>query len=170
MNTRIISITLIFTFLVIGGMVYLSTLEGSTEHPIEELEKLATCLTDNGAKFYGAYWCGHCQSQKRMFGTAVDLLPYIECSTDDPQVQNPICEEAMITSYPTWEFADGGLLLGEVPLAQLANRAECTFMGVEPTIEEDEDEVPTQTDATEMEEEVAPADEIELDVTASDEV
>ena len=137
MNGKTISITLGITIVVIVGMMFLSTIENSTEHPIEELESLATCLTDNGAIFYGAYWCAHCQAQKKMFGSASELLPYIECSTDDPQKQNPVCEEAMIQSYPTWEFADGGLLLGEVPLQQLAQRAECTFMGVEPVIEEE---------------------------------
>ena len=120
MSTKAITITLVVTFLVIGGMVFLSTLETKTEFSQDELDSLAMCLTENNAKFYGAYWCAHCQAQKRMFGSAVEFLPYIECATDNPQVQNPICVDAAITSYPTWEFEDGGLLLGEVPLPQLA--------------------------------------------------
>jgi thiol-disulfide isomerase/thioredoxin len=29
-------------------------------------DEFAKCLTDNGAKFYGAFWCPHCQAQKKM--------------------------------------------------------------------------------------------------------
>ncbi len=41
----------------------------------------ATCIKDSGAKFYGAFWCSHCQEQKAMFGKSSKLLPYVECST-----------------------------------------------------------------------------------------
>lgn len=86
---------------------------------------LAQCLTDAGAVFYGAFWCPHCQAQKRLFGDAADLLPYVECSTPDGEGQLPICAEAEIKSYPTWVFADGTRLSGEVPLATLAEKTNC---------------------------------------------
>lgn len=37
-------------------------------------------LKEAGAKFYGAFWCSHCQDQKVAFGKEAQMdLPYIEC-------------------------------------------------------------------------------------------
>lgn len=90
-----------------------------------KLDTFAQCLADKGATFYGAFWCPHCQAQKRMFGSSSKLLPYVECSTPDGQGQLPICTEKEVQQYPTWDFADGSRLTGEVPLAQLAEKTEC---------------------------------------------
>lgn len=90
-------------------------------------DTFATCLGDKGAKFYGAYWCPHCAAQKKLFGTSVKLLPYVECSTPDASGQTQICIDKKIASYPTWEFADGSRLTGEIPLAQLAEKTSCTL-------------------------------------------
>jgi hypothetical protein len=39
---------------------------------------LAQHLLASGAKFYGAYWCSHCQKQKSLFGaTAAANLPNV---------------------------------------------------------------------------------------------
>ncbi len=88
-------------------------------------DALAQCLQDSGAKFYGAFWCPHCQNQKKMFGKSQKLLPYVECSTPNGQGQKQVCTDAGIMSYPTWEFADGSRLNGEIPLATLAEKAQC---------------------------------------------
>ena len=42
-------------------------------------DAFATCLKDEGAVFYGAFWCTHCQATKKMFGASQKLLPYVEC-------------------------------------------------------------------------------------------
>ena len=60
------------------------------------------CLIDNGAIFYGAEWCNHCQSQKEMLGrNVVKVLynneGYVEC----PENQK-LCESKGVTGYPTW--------------------------------------------------------------------
>lgn len=91
------------------------------------LDSFAQCLTDKEAIFYGAFWCPHCQAQKRMFGNSVKLLSYVECSTPDGQNQLQICVDKEIKQYPTWEFADGSRLTGEVPLTQLAEKTGCTL-------------------------------------------
>jgi hypothetical protein len=90
-------------------------------------DEFATCLKDKGAVFYGAFWCSHCRAQKKMFGSSAKLLPYVECSTPDAKGQTPLCIEKKIASYPTWEFADGSRLNGEIPLAQLAEKTSCTL-------------------------------------------
>ncbi len=90
-----------------------------------KLDTFATCIKDSGAKFYGAFWCPHCQAQKAMFGKSKNLLPYVECSTADGKGQLQVCEDAGVTSYPTWEFADGSRASGEQQLATLAEKTSC---------------------------------------------
>ncbi|OHA83697.1 MAG: hypothetical protein A2408_00310 [Candidatus Yonathbacteria bacterium RIFOXYC1_FULL_52_10] len=92
-----------------------------------KLDTFAQCVTDSSAKFYGAFWCPHCQAQKKMFGKSAKLLPYIECSTPDSKGQLAVCKENNVTGYPTWEFADGSRLSGEVSLETLAEKTSCTL-------------------------------------------
>ena len=82
---------------------------------------LAEYLTEEGALFYGASWCPHCQEQKRLFGASASRLPYIECSPAGPNTpQAPSCNRASVRSYPTWVI-NGRTIAGEVlSLAQLA--------------------------------------------------
>jgi thiol-disulfide isomerase/thioredoxin len=104
----------------VGGSLFLSTQPG-------KLDSFAQCLKDKGATFYGAFWCPHCQNTKRMFGRSAKLLPYVECSTPDGKGQIQICADKKIESYPTWVFADGSRLNGEVTLQQLAEKTSCTL-------------------------------------------
>lgn len=95
-------------------------------HRPGKLDTFAQCITDSGAKFYGAYWCPHCQAQKNAFGKSAKLLPYIECSTPDGKGQLDVCKQAGVTGYPTWIFADGTQASGEVPLKNLAEKTNCS--------------------------------------------
>lgn len=90
----------------------------------------AQCLKDKGVVFYGAFWCPHCNAQKALFGDAVSLLPYVECSTADGNAQTPVCIAKKIQGYPTWEFADGSRLSGEQTFAQLAEKSQCALPAV----------------------------------------
>lgn len=103
-----------------GGSAYLKNRPSG-------LEDFAVCLGEKGATFYGTFWCSHCQNQKKLFGSAEKLLPYVECSTPDGRSRLPICEENNVESYPTWEFADGSRLSGEIPLATLAEKTGCVL-------------------------------------------
>ncbi len=84
------------------------------------------CLTEKDARMFGAYWCPHCQKQKSLFGGAARELKYIECSLPGGQEQTEICKRAGIESYPTWEFASGKRLMGELSFDQLAAETGCT--------------------------------------------
>ena len=84
-------------------------------------DAFASCIAESGTEFYGAFWCPHCQAQKKAFGSSQKLLPYIECSTPDGQGQLEICTEKGIEGYPTWIFPDGERLSGEVELDILSN-------------------------------------------------
>lgn len=99
-----------------------------TQAPIVQKNKyddFATCLKDNGAKFYGAFWCPHCQSQKTLFGKSASLLPYVECSTPNAQSQTQVCIDKKIMSYPTWEFSDGSVINGELDFQTLSQKTNC---------------------------------------------
>ena len=94
-----------------------------------EYDTLAKCIKDSGTTFYGAFWCPHCQAQKKDFGSSEQYLPYVECSTPDAQGQTQICTDKKIESYPTWVFPDGSHLTGEIPLATLAAKTSCPLPG-----------------------------------------
>lgn len=87
----------------------------------------AQCLKESGTTFFGAFWCPHCQAQKKLFGDASELLPYVECSTADGKSQLAVCKEAGVSSYPTWEFPDKTRQTGEVPLAILSEKTGCAL-------------------------------------------
>lgn len=97
-------------------------------------DKFAACLEDQGAVFYGAFWCPHCKDQKDMFGDSEDVLPYVECDAKgkDPQVE--LCREKGITSYPTWHFADGSVLTGARSLEELSEKTSCPLPGEERSV------------------------------------
>ena len=117
----------IFTIgLLILGTIVSVLLQSDNRSPEPgKYDAFATCLKDKGAVFYGAFWCAHCQSQKKLFGSSQKLLPYVECSSADGQGQTQECIDKKITSYPTWEFVDGSRLNGEIPLQQLADKTSC---------------------------------------------
>lgn len=75
---------------------------------------------------YGAYWCSHCENQKAMFGKqAVRELTYVECDPRGADAKPELCRQKKITGTPTWEFADGSRIEGEVPLEALAQKTGC---------------------------------------------
>lgn len=92
-----------------------------------QYDSFAQCLTRSGAKMYGAYWCSHCQNQKKLFGSAWQYINYIECSLPGGSGQTKTCEEAKIDGYPTWEMGNGERLSGEISLSELASKSNCKF-------------------------------------------
>ena len=115
---------LIIILLAIGGVIGFGVYATSRPAP---LDGFAQCLKDKGATFYGAFWCPHCQNQKKLFGRSERLLPYVECSTPDGRGQLPRCDDKKVASYPTWDFADGSRETGEIPLKTLAEKTSCAL-------------------------------------------
>lgn len=89
-------------------------------------DEFAKCLTTNGVKMYGAFWCSHCQAQKKMFGNSWQYVNYIECSNPDG-TQTQECKLAGITAYPTWELGDGTRVSGELTFAELSAKSGCSL-------------------------------------------
>ncbi|MFH1133745.1 MAG: hypothetical protein V1735_04590 [Nanoarchaeota archaeon] len=114
----------IIAFLVVaGGVMALSLVLQPEEPEPVSLDDFAKCLTEKGAKMYGAYWCGHCQNQKTAFGESWQYVTYIECGRGE----NPACDDAGIEGYPTWIFADGSRQSGELTFPQLAAKTGCAY-------------------------------------------
>jgi len=92
----------------IGGIIVIAFIvwivaAGSNSGPAP-LDAFASCLTEKGATYYGAFWCPNCQKQNAMFGKSKKLVNYVECSTPDSKGQLQVCIDAGITNYPTWDF------------------------------------------------------------------
>lgn len=122
-STRLILIVVAIV-VVLTGIIWAAIAQSNRP---DKLDGFASCLEEKGAKFYGAFWCAHCQNQKKMFGRSARLLPYIECSQPSGNGQLSVCIDNKIESYPTWEFADGERLTGEVPLSTLAEKTQCAL-------------------------------------------
>ncbi len=88
---------------------------------------LAQCLTKKKVFLYGTFWAPTVQTQKAMFGAASSSLPYVECSTADAH-QTPICLQKKITSYPTWEFPGGKMVVGQQTLDGLSVQSGCAIV------------------------------------------
>jgi len=81
---------------------------------------LAKYLTSKGDVFYGAYWCPHCQDQKKLFGEeAMKYVPYVECDPKGTNPQPDKCTAANVQSYPTW-IINGQATTGTKTFSELA--------------------------------------------------
>ena len=112
----------LIALLVVLGAAWAITSYNNQPGPLDEF---AQCLEQEGAVFYGAYWCPACNQQKTMFGRSAQLLPYEECSLPNRGGQTQECTDVGIDSYPTWEFSDGERLSGVVTLEELSRRTNC---------------------------------------------
>ena len=110
---------------VIAGLIILQQASIKEAGKPGQYDALATCLGESGATFYGAFWCPHCNDQKKTFGKSEELLPYVECSTPDGNGQTQVCIDNQIQSYPTWIFADGSRLTGAQSVQALAAKTSC---------------------------------------------
>jgi uncharacterized membrane protein len=90
------------------GTVVLSVAVFSLTAPASPYqEALARHLSATGARFYGAFWCPACREQKRLFGSAADELPYVECDARGPAARPDLCTQAGVRQFPTWTIKGG---------------------------------------------------------------
>lgn len=110
-------LAIILIIAVIAVVVFSGTTEGN-------YDTFSQCLSNNGVKMYGAYWCGHCNNQKEMFGSSWKYVNYIECATPN-NGQTDKCLDAGIEAYPTWEFIDGSRIVSEMSFEELSEKTGC---------------------------------------------
>ena len=89
---------------------------------VKNYDGFAQCLADKKLTMYGAYWCPHCQNEKKIFGDSIKYVPYIECTQETKK-----CLDAGITSYPTWITATGQKYSGEQGLLGLSKISGCVL-------------------------------------------
>jgi len=117
----IIAVIIISIGSLIGYKAYKSRQPGS-------FDELAQCLTNNRVKMYGAYWCPHCQSQKKAFGRSWKYIDYVECALPGGKGQTKECDDAKIEGYPTWVNKDDKRLSGEQSMSALAELGGCALV------------------------------------------
>ena len=105
---------------VIGWFIFGSAGNGVGQTNL--LDGFAKCLAEKNITMYGAAWCSHCQSQKKLFGDSFRFVPYVECP-DNPQK----CLAEGVNGYPTWIWPDGKKLEGEQRLENLSRESDCSL-------------------------------------------
>lgn len=89
-------------------------------------DDVAKCITENGATFYGAFWCSACAKEKQILGKSLKYIDYQECSLPDKR-QNQMCNDLNISGYPTWIFADGSRVKAVLTIEALATKTGCSL-------------------------------------------
>jgi|SRR3989344_1319881 len=118
-------------------LIVSSSRGGGVANP--QMDAFASCLTEKGATYYGAFWCPNCAKQNQKFGNSKKLVNYVECSTPDGKGQLQVCKDAGIKNYPTWEFpptpgtTTPSRLIGTQELATLAAKTGCELPNAEST-------------------------------------
>jgi len=126
-NKKLMMIGGAIVLIVIIGIVFVLMAPIASGQP-GEYDSFAKCIGDSGATFYGAFWCPHCESQREMFGTSQDFLPYVECSTPDGKNQTQICVSEGISSYPTWDLPNGSRITGVQSFDTLSQVTNCPLV------------------------------------------
>lgn len=115
----IISIGVIF---IAGALALAFWQYGKSNETLGKYDNLAKCLANKQITMYGAYWCPHCQNEKKGFGSSWQYVPYVECTKE-----TKLCLEKGIDGYPTWIFPDGKKLVGEQGLQKLSQESDCAL-------------------------------------------
>ena len=132
-NKKTLAVRIIIFSLIIIAIVVLMRVVVRATKTAGTYDNFAQCLVENGTKFYGAFWCPHCQQQEQWLSASRQKLAreglYVECSTSDTRGQTPACKEKGIESYPTWIYKDGTRDVGEQSLAKLSQKTGCVLPG-----------------------------------------
>ncbi len=127
MNEKRLTRLIVIAVIILASFLFLNSLSSAPAGPAR-LDDFAKCLAEKKVMMYGAYWCSHCQNQKKEFGNSFQYVDYVEC-TKEPQR----CLDAGVQSYPTWIFPKSASdsasprLQGEVSLEKLAELSGCAL-------------------------------------------
>jgi hypothetical protein len=89
----------------------------------DERERLALCLDEKRAEFYGGEYCSDCEKQLTLFGSAIGFLHYVECETNTAgDVVDTRCKN--LREIPAW-YIDGEIYYGFKTLAELQELSDC---------------------------------------------
>jgi hypothetical protein len=90
-------------------------------------DAFARCLSQRGAKMYGAWWCPHCLEQKGKFAASFKYVPYVECGIKGQTTgQSQVCKDEKVAHYPTWQFPPTGERVERIlTLEEIGDRTGC---------------------------------------------
>jgi len=83
------------------------------------VDAFAKCISEKGATFYGASWCGHCANQKQLFNSSFQYVNYVECTENED-----LCKQKGVEAFPTW-IINGTKYEGEQSFQQLSGLTGC---------------------------------------------
>jgi hypothetical protein len=115
-------VTAVLVLAAFATVIYLGLRKRGTR-----LDAFAKCLAAKQVKMYGAYWCPHCADQKAMFESSFQYVPYVECGVPGSRDEAPVCKDAGIKHFPTWQFADGKRQEGAQALPLLSTKTGCSL-------------------------------------------
>lgn len=111
-----------------GGCLVLRPPPAVKAPPPRDPVALAQCLRERHYLVYGAWWCGHCDDQKKIFGVAgLPALNYTECYPDKGTDETPECQAMKFAKFPTWVLPDGRRISHFLTLDQLAALSGCPW-------------------------------------------
>ena len=90
-------------------------------------DAFAKCLASKQVTMYGLYWCEHCAEQKEMFGSSFQYVRYVECGIKGSRAEEPVCIQAGVKNFPTWQFPDGTRAEGAKSLEFLSQKSGCNL-------------------------------------------
>lgn len=102
MKSKFIALIAVIILFVVGLGYFMNKAASAPS----KYDDFAKALKTDGAEFFGAFWCPHCQAEKALFGSSKQFLPYVECSKADKS-QTQICIDNKVENYPTWKFKGG---------------------------------------------------------------
>ncbi len=89
----------------------------------DERTKLAKCLDEKEAEFYGGIYCKDCERQLTLFGSAVEFLQYVECETNtEGEIIDEKCKN--IREIPAW-YINKNIVYGYKDLKELEEISGC---------------------------------------------
>jgi|SRR3989344_1363034 len=124
-NKKLVKKILTYSIIIIVIAILIYIPVNNSKKP-GKYDDFAKCLTEKGAKEYGAFWCPNCARQKELFGKSFKYVDYVECDARGNNPQPELCKEKKIKGYPTWEY-NGTFIEGTQSLEELSSMTGCTI-------------------------------------------
>ena len=112
-----VMITFVFLILLVAGLYiftnWLSIITGYFTGESQQ-ERIANCLSEQGAEFYFSEYCADCEKQQKAFGKSFEQIIKVDCGNDKENCPN-------VREVPAWyipnseeKFHYGLLTLNEI--------------------------------------------------------
>lgn len=114
----------IFAIIIVAVIALIFGYSRLTSSSPGKYDNFTKCLTEKNVTMYGSLECSHCQNQKKMFGSSIKYVNYVECGPLSGPINNE-CINAGVRAFPTWSI-DGKLYEGEKSIQELGSLTGCS--------------------------------------------